>query len=147
MGNRNIRAIQPNHLYIFEPVHYSAFMGRRIWPIAYRNIGSMIESSVIVKAACPGCGHFFDVDLEATRTRRGPEKSIINARPRCRIATCRTDGFFIVSPSAEVPFQVLADSPPENLKLDALRPIDLEPPDPESGIAAVMGKIAAGDHL
>jgi hypothetical protein len=119
--------------------------GRRIWPRWARTVGEMIRHSAIVRVHCLGCDTFFDVDLPAIARTRGANHSLVDATTGCKITRCRGRGYFVAAPVMDGRFLLLVNPSMDALRarLEALRPIDIEPPDGSgSAPAAAMRAVA-----
>ena len=111
----------------------------RIWPLAYRTIGAMISSGLVVRLGCSRCGDFFDVDLIEVRTRRGPTFCLIDRSPICRRTICRGPAYFAAALTPTCELRTLVRGEDDPLRLNGLRACDLEPPLPPDGPDGVTG--------
>lgn len=103
---------------------------RRIWPMAFRSIGAMIDQDVITKARCIKCQNFFDVDLQPLEAKWGRGFSLINQSLTCKVTSCRGTGYFAGAGHIDAPLITLLDADADPLKLGGLTPRDIEPPTP-----------------
>jgi len=78
-----------------------------ILPKAYRTVGQMRLQGVQIKAFCDKCRNTFRVDLVALIMVRGPEYSLIDQHPPCRIIDCTGRCSFLVSASSSTPMVTL----------------------------------------
>src|SRR3954466_3017849 len=102
---------------------------RRIWPHWARSVGGMIRRGAAVRVHCRRCEEFFDVDLVAAFRARGPDHSLIDASTDCGISRCRGRAYFLAAPSMDGTFLLLVNAHMiQRDRLEALRPIDIEPP-------------------
>ena len=109
----------------------------KIWPHWLRSVGVIVDQGVVVRVACTSCLSIFDVDTRAILEKRGRDFSLIDARPSCKISTCRGRGVFVAARSMRDPFVTMLGAGGDPCGLDGRRPIDFEPPEPTPAIAAV----------
>ena len=102
-----------------------------------RSVGVIVDQGVVVRVACTSCLSIFDVDTRAILEKRGRDFSLIDARPSCKISTCRGRGVFVAARSVRDPFVTMLGAGGDPCGLDGRRPIDFEPPEPTPAIAAV----------
>lgn len=109
----------------------------KIWPHWLRSVGVIVDQGVVVRVACTSCLSIFDVDVRAIAEKRGREFTLIDARPICKISTCRGRSVFVAARSMRDPFVTLLTAGGDPCGLDGRRPIDFEPPEPISALAAI----------
>jgi hypothetical protein len=108
---------------------------RRIWPAAFRTIDGMIRGGTVVRVGCADCGQFFDVDLKALERRRGPGFSLVDQQCTCRLTCCRGRAYFVAAATMNAMLVTLVDADVDPLRLNGIRALDLEPPEPPPGLA------------
>ena len=78
-----------------------------ILPKAYQTVGQMRLNGVNISAYCGKCRNAFRVDLVALIMVRGPDYSLIDQHPRCRIIDCKGRCNFLVSAGKGTPMVTL----------------------------------------
>ncbi|HEX8402213.1 MAG TPA: hypothetical protein VF628_10980 [Allosphingosinicella sp.] len=91
----------------------------------------MLDRSAIVRVGCAKCKNIFDVDLRAIVEKRGRHYSLIDAAPVCKVTNCRGRAYFIAARSMLDPLFTLVNASMDPFRLNGLRPIDIEPDEPE----------------